>query len=410
MLAVVLWSRKHVSFEEIADQRLLSSARTNLGELSWDTEADASLRMRVTSDIPFEGMMTLMTRRGLDPLLVRHLFDRLSDRPLERALVAWDIARGSVLGRNDGELVQRIANEIAPLKQLGPLASVAVPRDRVAALAEAARNSGVPQLVVDAPPPLPSLAGVALAENTPELVAAVTAHAKQLAYAHLPSLALAFLQILCARFDVPQAFDLMIEIAVEHDMLDAPPIMSGTDDRSVIQQTYVLLRTCSRQYDTINGKKYLEALDKHPAVHASTDPSLVLAKAELALLQNERVDSATKAIVDVHGQYKARRATEAWRYGVFVFEATEMRFGYGSPTQRATQFTWTFGNNARLWGHVAFRDELRAELLTELSRELRYASHDPEVWRAIALLVPNGESIDAELDLRLAQQLATTFA
>ena len=53
--------------------------------------------------------------KSLDPALVMPL-DRFADRPFERALIAYDVARGALLGLNDGELVQRIATDIAPLK------------------------------------------------------------------------------------------------------------------------------------------------------------------------------------------------------------------------------------------------------------------------------------------------------
>jgi hypothetical protein len=399
-----------VSFEEIADQRGLSSAKSHLGELQWDVEADGNLRRKFLSDIDFEGIMYLMCRRALDPALVAYLFDRLPDRPLERALVAWDVARGSVLGKDDAALVQRLSNELAPLKALGPPAADAVPRDRVAGLIEAIRATSDTSTVPADFAAMPSLAGVLAigANDSTDHIAAINAHAKKLAYAHLPSLAIAFLQLTWERFAPQSSLELMLDIALDHGMVGGFPKLTGTDDVAVRQQAYVAIRACSYEYNVVAGARMLGELDKLPAIHGSKEPRLLLARAELAILQREQVDGASKEIIESAARSRSRLATDGWRYAEFVKRALDIA-GEGSAASAMDHFTWKFGNNARLWGHAAHRNDARPELLPILSRELRFASHDPEVWRAVSILVPDGLDIDTQLGERLMAQWLAAY-
>ena len=59
----------------------------------------------------------------------------------------------------------------------------------------------------------------------------------------------------------------------------------------------------------------------------------------------------------------------------------------------------------RVWAQAAYHDEVRAELIALVSRELRYQSHDPDAWRAFAVLLDDGSSVELELQERLAAQL-----
>lgn len=410
MLAVVIRS-PHVSFEEIADQRGLSSAKTRLGELTWDVEADGSLRRKFMSDIPLEGITLLMSRRGLDPSLVTHLFDRLANRPLERALVAWDVARGSLLGKDDAALAQRLANELAPLKPLGPPANAAVPRERLDAFIEAIRASSDTSQVGSDFATMPSLAGVlALSANdNADAIPAINAYAKQLAYAHLPSLSLAFLELTWERFAPPSTLELMLDIGLDTGLVAGFPVQTGQDDASIRRQAYVGLRASSYEYDVVTGARMREAFDKLPAVQGSKEPTLVLARAELALLLNEPIDDASKQIIETVGTSRSRHATDGWRYAELVKAALDIKAG-GNAASSVNMFTWQFGNNARLWGHAAHRSDARAELLSVLSREVRFASYNPEVWRAVSILVTDGLDIDTELGNRLLSQFLTAYA
>lgn len=410
MLAVVVPSQ-HVSFDEIAKQRQLSSAAGRLGELKWDVEPVGALRRKVPADIDFESIMLLMWRRALDPVLVAPLLDRLADRPLERALVAWDIARGCLLGLDDAALTERLATEVAPLKQLGSFANVAIPRERLAAFGDAIRSTSDTSHVGDDFATMPSLAGILAhdANASADVITAINGHAKKLAYAHLPSLGLAFLQLAWERFAAASTLDLMLDIGLDHGMVDGLPVLTTQDDRTVQRGAYVALRANAYEYDVVTGAHLLAELDKLPAVRGSTEPTLVLARAELAILQRQALDDAAKQIVDEVGTSRARHAIDGWRYAEFVKGALDIQTS-GNSALHVELFTEKFGNNARLWGHAAEHEEARPQLLELLSREVRFASHDPEVWRAASILVTEGADIDIDVSQRLLAQIAAAYA
>src|SRR4051812_22383144 len=174
-----------MSFTEIADQRSLSSVRNLLGDLTWDVEADGYQRMRLPPTVDITTLLRVLLRRGLEPALTAKLLDLFAARPIERALVAWDIAMGSLLGAGDAALAARLPRDIAPLKAIGA-GGVAVPRDKVPALIEAVTAAG------DHPLPdgnqAPSLASAAALTATDKAgIEAVLAFVSELDRAHLPS-------------------------------------------------------------------------------------------------------------------------------------------------------------------------------------------------------------------------------
>lgn len=401
-----------MSFTDVANERLLASAAGRLGALQWGVEPDPYQRLTVSSGAPVAAVLRLMARRSLEPSVVGPLLDAFPARPLERALIAWDIARGSLLGRHDGDLTQRLSQELAPLKRLGEPRTVAIPRDRISALVEEVRPLSEHKALFDDFQTLPSLAAlVQLTEvrknldDNPEMIEAIIAHAKQLALAHLPSLALAFLQVLWDRFKTAAALDLMIEVALDHGMLDALPWMPGQDDRSMQQQAYLLVRESLRNFDTVSATRFLEALSKHPAISGSNDPSLALVQAELAVLKRQRLDDPSMKLVE-----SIATAGPGWRYAVAVHNATEIQQAPDRAVMLVESFVSMFGNNARMWAHAADHVENKDELLALLSREVRYTSHDPEVWRAVAILVDDGIPIDTEVDQRLNSQLVAALS
>lgn len=97
-----------MSFAEIAEQRQLRSVANHLGELTWEVDADGYQRLRVPATANIDQLLRLLVRRGLEPALAASLLDRFESRPVERALIAWDIAAGSLLGGEDAALAQRV--------------------------------------------------------------------------------------------------------------------------------------------------------------------------------------------------------------------------------------------------------------------------------------------------------------
>lgn len=394
-----------MSFTQLADECLLPSAKRHVVELQWNVEADGSLQRPPPSNVA--GMFRMMPRRGLQPALVTRLLDEYPNRPLERALIAWDIARGSLLGRSDAQLLARLATELEPLKEIGATSVVAIPRDRIATLIDAARPSSKAGLL-DGYLAMPSLAAlVAMTralrslDDKPAFVAVTLDHAKLLSLAHLPTLALAFLQILWDRFALQPALDLMIEVALDSRQLDAVPQLEPHDERSAQQKAYGLLRAYLALRDIAAASTLNESLSRIPATRDSSDPALIVAKAELALLENKQIDPATIELVSAIAP-----PSSDWRYAVQVRESLGLLNKPHGAAVAIASYISRFGNNAEMWSRVAQHRPARNDLLKRLSREVRYVSHDPEVWRALAVVLPDGDSMYAEVQQRLDAQLS----
>lgn len=399
-----------MSFLDIADRRFLASAKTLLGPFQWNV--GSTYGEVVPSSTSLEQLLQLMGGRGLDPVLVSKFFDIYPARPFERALVAWDVARASLIGSDneDKALESRVHAEIEPLKQFGGREHVAVPRDEIPALINVVRpapNTVLKALDLESPPSLASLVQITDAARSLDdspTVNAVLEHAKMLSVAHLPSLALAFLQILCHRFPVSSAIDLMVEIATDHGLLASIPMLSGQDERSVQRQAYVLLRFSMADDGADGGVQALDAMRGNPAVD-SDDPSWFVARTELALLQTKKFDRNDADRMEA----LAPLSTE-WRYLARVRDGVRIAASPGNAVEILNEFIARFGNDANLWRYAAENGASRDDLVTLMSRELRYASYDPEVWRGVAFLVGDDEIIADALAERLATQLQAALS
>ena len=387
-----------MSFAEIADRRLLRSVSEALGQLTWDVDADGFQRMRVPPGADIDTLLRLLLRRGLEPALVNQLLDRFEDRPMERALIAWDIAAGSLLGGDDAALAERLRTELAPLKQIGTSTAVAVPRDRIGALIEAVTAGG--------PTTEPSLASVAaLSEGDTAGIQAALELADKAALAHLPSLALAISQILWARLALPAALDRIVETALDYERFDSLVPMTEQDDRSVQRQTYFGLRVSLAQLDTASAANIIEQMTKYPAVADGSDPGLVAARAELDLLSDKPVDASSVTAIEAIAPYDS-----TWRYGARVRDELRIESSPQDAPSTIDGFLTSFGNDMRVWAQAGYHPEVRAELLALVSREIRYQSHDPDAWRALAVFLDDGSVIEAELQERSMTQLAAALA
>ena len=393
-----------MSFAEIADHRLLSSVASRLAELTWDVDADGYQRLRVPPDADVDPVLRLLLRRGLEPALASLLLDRFESRPVERALIAWDVAAGSLLGRDDAALAQRLRSQLSPLKQIGTSAIVAVPRDRVGALLESATAIG-DRPMPEGSAPQPSLAAVAAlnASDTAGIDDAL-AFAERLALAHLPSLALAFYQILWTRLALPKALDQIVETALDYERFDSIPVMTGQDDRSIQRQTYFGMRVGLAQLDTRSAASILEQMSKHSAVAGSSDAALTVAKAELDLLRDEPVTQGG------HDTLAAiAPAASTWRYAARVRDEVQIQLAPETAAACIEGFLTSFGNEMRVWAQAGYHPEVRAELLALASREIRYQPWDPEAWRSLLVFLDDGTPIETELQARSAAQLAAAL-
>lgn len=394
-----------MSFSEIADQRLLSSVRAHLGELTWDVDADGFQRLRVPPTADVDTLLRLLLRRGLEPALAAMLLDRFESRPVERALIAWDIAAGSLLGKDDADLAKRVRSHLSPLRQIGTSSAAAVPRDRVANVIASATAIG-DRPMPEGTSPLPSLASVAaISAGDTAAIDEALALADTLARAHLPSLALAYAQILIARLAPSEALDRIVEIGLDYERFDSIPVMPEKGDRSIQRQTYFGMRVALAQLDTDTAAGILAQMSEHRAVAATSDPTLAVATAELDLLSDKPVDRA-----GVDKLEAIAPADSTWRYASRVRDAMRIQLTPRDAAITLDGFITAFGNDMRLWAQAGFHDEVRAELLALASREIRYCSHEPDAWRALAVFVEDGTPIEIELQARLAAQLAAALA
>lgn len=395
-----------MSFAETAERRLLSSVAGPLGELTWDVDADGYQRLRVPATANVDQLLRLLLRRGLEPALMTYLLDRFESRPVERALIAWDIAAGSLLGSDDAALAQRVRSHLSPLKQIGATPTVAVPRDRVTSLIASATAIGERPLP-DGNPTVPSLASVAaLGADDAAGIAAALAFAETAARAHLPSLALAYAQVIWQRLASASALDRIIEIALDHERFDSVPPLPVPDARSMPRQTYFAIRVALAQLDTATAAGILEQVSKHPAAASLVDdPALEIAKIELDLLRDQPVGQPE---IDRIEAIAPNLAT--WRYASRVVCETRMEIAPASTAIWVDGFLTLFGNDMRVWAQAAFHDEARPEVRRLASREIRYQPWDPDAWRALAVFADDPTPIELELQQRSATQLARALA
>lgn len=402
-----------MSFADIAKERGITSAATLLGELTWDVEPHAAQRLgaNVDKNTGIPDLLEFLARLSLVPAIVNTLLDEFHAHPMERALIAYDVATRSLLGTNDAALLARIKQELAPLRELGPLAPVAIPRERVDALINAVcQPDGTVISDFKTDRSLAALARItpsrqSLDEDDPT-VNLVIDHAKALGSAHLPSLAIAFLQILWKAFKVRRALELMVELALDHDMLHAlPEDAPAQDDAAVRMQTYLVMRLQLAQFNTVSARYAFEAVQAHHAIRDRADPKVLVAAAELEVLERKRVPDELETIVNKVGD-----AMLGWRYASRVADGALMRAKPDMTVDLVDGFVMRFGNDPHIWAYARADDAMRPNLLPLLSREVRYASHEPHVWRALSIyLGDEGLSIGMELDLRLAAQLTSVF-
>ena len=393
-----------MSFSEIADQRLLGSLTSHLGELTWDVDPDGYQRLGVPPTADVDALLRLLLRRGLDPQLAGFLLDRFQSRPIECALIAWDVAAGALLGTGDEALAQRLHSSLEPLKKIGTTPAVAVSRDHVVALIASVVAIG--ERAMPEGSQAPSLAAVAAltASDTAGIDAAL-AFSERLALAHLPSLALAFAQILWTQLTLPQALDRIIEIGLDFERFDSIPQMTEQDGRSMVRQTYLGVRVALAQLETRGAANMLEQLSKHPDVASSSDPALAIAKIELDLLSDKPVEYGNIERIEAIAPNNS-----TWRYASRVICEIKIQQGPDSAPIWVDGFLMSFGNDMRVWAQAGYHEQVRAELLALVSREIRYQSFDPEAWRALAVFLEDGTDVEVALQERSMTQLAAALA
>jgi hypothetical protein len=98
-----------------------------------------------------------------------------------------------------------------------------------------------------------------------------------------------------------------------------------------------------------------------------------------------------------------------WRYGSRVRDELRIEVSPEDAALTVDGFISSFGNDMRVWAQAGYHEVARAKLLALVSREVRYQSHDPNAWRALAIFCDDGTAIELELQERSMTQLAAAL-
>jgi hypothetical protein len=165
------------------------------------------------------------------------------------------------------------------------------------------------------------------------------------------------------------------------------------------------MRSQLAQFNTRAARSAFEAVQMQPAIRDPADPKVLVAAAESEVLDHKRVPDQLEAIVN-----KAGDAMLGWRYAARVADGARMRAQPSMTVDLVDGFVMRFGNDSYIWAYAGADDAMRPDLLPLLSREVRYASHEPHVWRALSIyLGDEGLTIATELDRLMAAQLTSVF-
>lgn len=280
-----------------------------------------------------------------------------------------------------------------------------MPRDQVPRVIASATAIGERPLP-EGSSPLPSLASVgALSSDDAAGIAAALAFADQAALAHLPSLALAYAQILWQRLAAPAALDRIVEIALDYERHDSIPPLPAQDPRAMPRQTYFAMRVAlaARHRD---GRGHPRAGWQAPGGGEPVGSSR-------ARDREGRARSTFRPAGGTSGD-RSDRNDRAEPRDVAVRVARRVRGPDGGGSREhadlGRRFLGAFGNDMRVWAQAGFHDEARDELRRLASREIRYQPWDPDAWRALAVVADDATPIELELQQRSAAQLARALA
>ena len=348
-----------------------------------------------------------MARRGLAPSLVRAIWTWLTNRPLERALVAIDVLAGALLAPDDEALAAELRAAASTLGALRPPpGEVALDLNAHPAVALVERFARDPSLQSRAEADLLALsydfhlgALDELARRRHALVRAdetqesIRAFGRLLHLAHLPTLASVYLDWLSrplghrrAALDLCETlFDARQPAKIPGDAV-RPGDVPDADEHDLAQ--YLVCRIQLALGNTEEGWAVCEDnLSRRDRRLGPLRDRLAVARAHLGTLAGARpIPLATVAA--------ACKRDKSWRYAAYVravVAAAELPPTSPQPLQLAHDYVTGFGNDAAFWRDlvavVPASAPLRADAVRILAREAAALPHDPSVWRALALLI-----------------------
>lgn len=361
-----------------------------------------------------KALLQQMARRGHDPALVRALWRWLDGRPLERALVAVDVAARSLV---DDALGTELGAAAATLGALVTRGEPGVDLNAHPGATLVDRFARDPAL--DAQPTADLLAlsydfhlGAidALARRRDPILRQPATHESLRAFgrllhlAHLPTLASVYLDVVsrplgyrAAALDLCEAlFDARVPAKIPGDAIRPGDLRAGeledtaeylvyrmnlalADPRSV----YALARDNQTRRDLRLG--------------APRD-RLAVVLAHLALVAGDRAQRTLERVAAAVARDKT------WRYAAHVHAvaaAAERPPESNEPLELVHDFVTGFGVDAALFREVAAvvppSAPLRAGLVTLAAREAATLPHEREAWRALVLLIAGARGAEPAL-------------
>jgi hypothetical protein len=370
-----------------------------------EAAADAGLCNPIATE-PTAAMQQ-MVRRGLESRLAQPILGWLATRPVELGLLSWDVLSGSLLGPGEDALLQTLRDNARRVRAVLPEAGAQYTRGDIGALvtsltaerwAKASEDDVLAGVTVRDLGALDELRRRGMvAPLADKILPAFRAYARALHFAHLPTLASAYLTYLFRVLDDRGALPDLCEVLLDVGGVDALPeqdeILGGTTVADIELLGYVGIRAAIATEHTREYLKQLEASpDKIDYTHADPDkvsrqmPRAQVAHAELMLKENGPP-------VPYEILQKIIAAAGPWRYGLRVLAtAAAAKFGRSDePLGIVDTFVAGFGNDFKLWYLVNLNAPAETtwmdKFVARLIRELTYLPHEIGAWSGFAMML-----------------------
>jgi hypothetical protein len=396
--------------------RVTAGALAN-AKLSWDeVPPDARLDEPAASDI--RRLLSQMSRRGCDPILVAALWAKLDNRPLERALVAVDVLNQAILPLQDlfvAELraaAQTLGAARPPPGELGIDLQAHRAQDLVAqhaVMASGRRTTDLLALAYDQD--LSALYQLLLREDA--LIAqnatreSILAFAKLAALARLPTLASVYLDWLVRAVGWSPAavelcetlFDAGVAHKIPSSMLsflhrnDELPSPDPNDTAS-----HILYRSHLSVGDHASAHRLMSMHNTQRPRWSSRSQQLDVVCAHLATLYGQSEGSLARVEAACEQQ-------PLWRYGAKVRVIMAAARAPHRALAMYLAYLSNFGNDFDTGRSVLSLapEDIKRDVARIICREAAYLPHDPAPWQLLGALVGN-DAVGHEIDARIVQQ------
>jgi hypothetical protein len=412
---------------ELAAARGLATVAAELGRFAqagvFERAVSEDPRLVAPANPELTDLLGQFVRRGADPPLVKALLLKLDGRPLERALVAWDVLAGALWPR-DATLVDELKRLALPLAAVWPQPGErGVDLNRHPAELLVARYGGASLRAASLPELLTGAADYSLASlaellrrrddfaRKPALHASLHAFGRVVHLAHFPTWAAVLLDFVSRPLGYrPAALD-VCETMFDADAARRIPgdaIRPGDHPQDAVQDIaeYLTCRAHLAAGDPGQAHAIAEANFARRAGRPAA-PRLDVVRAHLGVLHG-------RSPVPLARVEAAAAAAPTWRYGAAVrVQVAAAQLGASSrrPVELLHDFVTAFGHDDR-----CLRDALvagaaqaawKADAASLVGRELRALPHAIAPWRALALFVVGerfAKRAEDELTTRLREQ------